>query len=266
MKDLSPKNNQKKYRAFILLLIAGVLIFSAALSIRFLWKDQLSDNLIFKLVKIVKTVRNYRNLPDPVTIHANEFHLPLRGKLFVIPQKYVKDYFRNSTNGKLAGFTLQLLLPDLDGYSIELDKEFRGGRRNILEAVVRLDGRTQEEIYNYWYERSFSSTKKSYGSKRISDDPVVEFVGRYWEKREGSTYVGQEFFYLLKDQQVHRTMRCTVRDNTGSHSRQSIPRCSMNLSYDDYIVIENYFDRTFHDKWIEISDGVLSLLSSFERF
>jgi len=195
-----------------------------------------------KAMKAEEEVANFRN-------GAYEFHLG--SSLFVVPQNYVRDYGRKSTDGLLYHFTLHAKLPEFSGYTPADAEVFKNSfYKGRIEIMVHADSRTRIQSERYWYDMAYRVSVKDMGVDLVRGDSQAPKIH---EMQKVDLYdVVHKDKFIVGDGVVLKIFHCRGL-------------CRITMVYKDYINIYAVFDERYEGEWLGISDKIIGLLSSFEK-
>ena len=189
-----------------------------------------------------------------MVVTEEAYQINLREHYFSIPKVYMQRY-GTRTNGIVSSIGFHALLPDWQFYTPEMgSKEAFLKHPKRISVSLELTGMTKKRAYEVWRSSYKGGAMGSSTVKIISQAPHVEVFKS----------LGRDQFFLLEQASVPKIMAC--RFPLGEILGVADPDCEIYLMYDDYLVVNVYFNRDEElvKNWLTISDMALEKLRSFE--
>lgn len=203
-----------------------------------------------------------RDLPDPVTRKDGMATIPFDGRTYVIPEKsWLKGYYRRSTDGTVAGFTLHAVAPNVEPWTPERNHGMYGvpGWGNRIEVrVSSRDGYPPGKQTPASFERSIPDCKFSLSS-RFPDQQTLECE---------NTKTLETIVVL--DNAIRYTMQCDSQQEVIRWLKQMPsqfydPNCSMFIRHMPQFRVQIVFAQRYMNDAFRITRTVERLLESFEN-
>lgn len=198
-----------------------------------------------------------RDLPNPVIRQDGVTIIPMVGRTFVVPDKtWLKGYYRRSTDGLVAGFSLHAVAPNVEPWSPERNHgmyRVPGWGNRIEIDVSRVD---QEPLWTLENWERPTSGCKFVPSTLFAPREVVQcesFSRRLYMDVAG----GRVNLFITCDSDAYKK-------KIAESGFATSPYCSINYRYAEHIYVRMVFSERYVGSAFDITESVNRNLKRFE--